>query len=225
MRRVKNASAGFAEHVSLGAVDGDLAVGRYQLPPWLQAAVAASGGWGLFILAFLDSTFLPFPSVNDLLLIDLCFASPLRMPYYAAMSTLGSVVGSLLLYFMAKKGGEAAFHAKAGKRGASIHRWVQRNGFISLVIAAVMPPPMPFKFFVLAAGALGMPLGQFVLALTLARGARFYGEGYLAVRYGGQAERFLMQHKTGFAVSTVISVLVLYVVVRLLFRPRLEPEA
>jgi membrane protein YqaA with SNARE-associated domain len=216
---------GFENMLVSGAVDGGLAMGKYQLPPWLQAAVAASGGWGLFLLAFLDSTFLPFPTVNDLLLIDLCFASPLRMPYYAAMATLGSLVGSLLLYFMAKKGGEAAFHAKAGKRAASIRHWVERNGFISLVIAALMPPPMPFKFFVLAAGAVGMPLGQFVLALALARGARFYGEGYLAVRYGGQAERFLMQHKTGFVVSTLVSVLVLYLFVRLLFRPSSQSEA
>ena len=224
MRRVKNASAGFENMLVSVAVDGDFAMGKYQLPPWLQGAVAASGGTGLFLIAFLDSTFLPFPTVNDLLLIDLCFASPLRMPYYAAMATLGSLVGSLLLYFMAKRGGEAAFHAKAGKRAASIRHWVQRNGFISLVIAAVMPPPMPFKFFVLAAGALGMPLGQFVLALILARGARFYGEGYLAVRYGGQAERFLVQHKMAFVGSTLISVLVLYVLMRLLFRPRVEQE-
>jgi membrane protein YqaA with SNARE-associated domain len=199
-------------------------MGKYQLPPWLQAAVAASGGTGLFLVAFLDSTFLPFPTVNDLLLIDLCFATPLRMPYYAAMATFGSLVGSVLLYFIAKKGGEAAFHAKAGKRAAVIRHWVERNGFISLVIAALLPPPMPFKFFVLAAGALGMPLGQFVLALALARGARFYGEGYLAVRYGGQAADFVAQHKMGLVASTVISVLVLYLLMRLLFRPRPEPE-
>jgi membrane protein YqaA with SNARE-associated domain len=215
---------GFKNMLVSGAVDGDLAMGKYQLPHWLQAAVAASGGTGLFLLAFLDSTVLPFPTVNDLLLIDLCFASPLHMPYYAAMATLGSLAGSLLLYFLARKGGEAAFHAQAGKRAASIRHWVERNGFISLVVAAVMPPPMPFKFFVLAAGALEMPLGQFMLALAIARAVRFYGEGYLAVRYGGEAERFLVQHKAAFVAGTLISALVLYLFVRLLFRPRPEQE-
>ncbi len=80
-------------------------MGKYKLPHWLQAAVAASGGLGLFLLAFLDSSFLPFPTINDLLLIDLCFESPRRMPYYAAMATLGSIVGSLFVYFIARKGG------------------------------------------------------------------------------------------------------------------------
>jgi membrane protein YqaA with SNARE-associated domain len=199
-------------------------MGKYQIPHWLQAAVAASGGTGLFLLAFLDSTFLPFPTVNDLLLIDLCYASPLRMPYYAAMATLGSLVGSLLLYFLARKGGEAAFKAQAGSRAASIRHWVERNGFVSLLIAAVMPPPMPFKFFVLAAGAVEMPLGQFILALAIARGFRFYGEGYLAVRYGGEAEHFLLQHQMAFVGVALISVLAFYLLVRLLFRPRPEPE-
>ena len=186
--------------------------------------MAASGGAGLFVLAFLDSTFLPFPTVNDLILIDLCFGAPLRMPYYAAMATLGSVVGSVLLYFLARKGGEAAFQAQAGKRAAKIHLWVKRNGFVSLLIGAIMPPPTPFKFFVLAAGALEMPLGQFVLALVIARGVRFYGEGYLAVRYGAQAEVFLAQHKMAFLGATILSVLVLYLFIRLLFRPQPEPE-
>jgi membrane protein YqaA with SNARE-associated domain len=200
-------------------------MGKYKLPHWLQAAVAASGGLGLFLLAFLDSSFLPFPTINDLLLIDLCFESPRRMPYYAAMATLGSIVGSLVLYFIARKGGEAAFRSQAGSRADKIRHWVERNGFVSMVIAAVLPPPTPFKFFVLAAGAFEMPLGQFVLSLVLARGARFYGEGYLAVRYGDQATRFLVDHKVGILLVTIVSLLVFSLGIKLLFRRAPEPQA
>ncbi len=200
-------------------------MGAYQLPHWLQAAVAASGGLGLFLVAFLDSTFLPFPSVNDLLLIDLSIQFPARVPYYAAMSTLGSLIGCLILYEIARKGEEAAFQKRAGTRAAGIRHWVERNGFLSLLVAALLPPPTPFKVFVLAAGALEMPLRPFVMALVIARSVRFYGEGYFAVRYGPGATRFLVGHKLAFTVVSLLSVVALYGLVHLLIRRRPEAEA
>jgi membrane protein YqaA with SNARE-associated domain len=200
-------------------------MGTYHLPLWLQAAVAASGGLGLLLLSFLDSTFLPFPSVNDLLLIDLSIQFPLRMPYYAAMAILGSLGGCLILYFLGRKGGEAAFRAQAGDRSAKIEHWVQRNGFVSMLIAALAPPPMPLKFFVLAAGALKMPVRQFTLSLLLARVLRFYVEGYLAVRYGQQAAQFLIAHKVALGVATMASIIVSYLFVRVLFRQAPERQS
>jgi len=83
-------------------------------PHWLQAVLALSGGVGLFVVAFLDSTFIPFPTVNDLLLITLSIRTPARMPYYAAMVTLGSLAGCLVLFTIARKGGELAFGSRAG---------------------------------------------------------------------------------------------------------------
>jgi membrane protein YqaA with SNARE-associated domain len=185
-------------------------MGPYHLPHWLQATVESSGGIGLFIIAFLDSTFLPFPSVNDLLLMGMSIEFPPRMIYYAFMSTLGSVVGCVILYFIAQKGEEAAFHRRAGKRGKVIRHWIERYGFISLLIAALLPPPTPFKFFVLAAGALGMELRPFVIATVLARAVRFYGEGYFAVRYGQYAIQLLSEHKVAFVVGSIASVALLY---------------
>jgi membrane protein YqaA with SNARE-associated domain len=200
-------------------------MGAYQLPHWLQAAVAASGGLGLFLVAFLDSTFLPFPSVNDLLLIDLSIQFPARVPYYAAMSTLGSLIGCLVLYEIARKGEEAAFQKRAGKHAAGIRHWVKRNGFLSLLVAALLPPPTPFKVFVLAAGAFEMPLRPFVMALVIARSVRFYGEGYLAVRYGRGATRFLIGHKLAFTLVSLLSVVALYALVRLLIDRQSEAQA
>jgi membrane protein YqaA with SNARE-associated domain len=191
---------------------------KYHLPTWLLKAITVSGGFGLLALSFLDSTVLPFPSLNDLLLIDLCIESPLRMPYYAAMATLGSVAGSVLLYFLARKGEEAAFHKKAGSQAPKIHRWMEQNGFVTVVVAALLPPPTPFKLFVLAAGALGMPFRTFLAAMSIARALRFFAEGYLAIRYGLQATRFLIAHGVGFAVSTIAFVLAFYWIVRISMR-------
>lgn len=189
------------------------------LPVWLQAVVAAAGGPGLFLIAFLDSSVLTFPVINDLLLIDLSIRNPARMPYYAAMATIGSVTGCVFLYYLARKGGEAMFQRYAGPRAQKIHAWIERNGFVSILVTALLPPPNPFKVFVIAAGALEMPVRSFVIGLLLARGFRFFGEGFLAVKYGDQAGPFLVTHKLALAGFTVCVVLALYLVSRYTFRP------
>jgi membrane protein YqaA with SNARE-associated domain len=178
-------------------------MGPSYLPHWLQGLVGVSGGLGLFVLAFLDSTFLPFPTVNDLLLMALSVQNPARMPYYAAMVTLGSLVGCVVLFEIARKGGEAMFGTRAGPHAVSVRHWISRNGFLSVAIAALLPPPAPFKVFVFAAGALGMRLRTFILALALARSLRFFGEGYLAVRYGAEAYTYMAAHKLQFAVGSI----------------------
>jgi len=177
---------------------------------------------GLFLIAFLDSSVLTFPVINDLLLIDLSIRFPARMPYYAAMATIGSVAGCLLLYYIARKGGEAMFRKHAGPRAERIHAWIDRNGFLSILVTALLPPPTPFKVFVIAAGALEMPVQTFVLGLLAARGIRFFGEGFLAIRYGDRAGEFLLNHKLEVAGITLGAVLCLYLLSLLAFRTRRE---
>src|ERR1700719_1295477 len=191
---------------------------KIHLPHWLQAVVASAGGLGLFLIAFLDSSVLTFPIINDLLLIDLSVRYPARMPYYAAMATLGSVAGCLLLYYIARKGGEAMFHKHAGPRAQRIKAWIKRNGFVSILVTALLPPPTPFKVFVIAAGALEMPVRTFVLGLLVARGIRFLGEGFLAVRYGDQATGFLLAYKFEVAAGALGVVLILYLASHIAFR-------
>jgi membrane protein YqaA with SNARE-associated domain len=191
---------------------------QIHLPHWLQAIVASTGGLGLLLIAFLDSSVLTFPVINDLLLINLSIQHPTRMPYYAAMATLGSVGGCLVDYYLARKGGEAMFHKHAGRRARHIHAWINRNGFVSILATALLPPPTPFKIFVIAAGALEMPVRTFVLGLTIARALRFFGEGVLAVKYGDQGTQYLLTHKlevTGIALGVVLA---LYLASRLAFR-------
>jgi membrane protein YqaA with SNARE-associated domain len=188
---------------------------KFHLPHWLQAIVASTGGLGLLLIAFLDSSVLSFPIINDLLLIDLTIQNPSRMPFYAAMATLGSVGGCLFLYYLARKGGEAMFHKHAGPRAQHIHAWINRNGFLSILVTALLPPPTPFKVFVIAAGALEMPVRTFVLGLLAARALRFFGEGFLAIRYGDQAIPFVLTHKLEVAGITIGVVMCLYLLSRI----------
>src|SRR5580698_954608 len=176
----------------------------HKLPPWLQHLVTTMGGGGLFLVAFLDSSVLSFPFVTDALVIQLSFINPKRMPYYAAMAAIGSIAGCIWLYLLAKKGGEAFFHRHAGGKAEKIRNWVERNGFFSIFIPAILPPPMPFKAFVAAEGVFQVPLRTFVLALLLGRGLRYFAEGILAIRYGDAVGRALIEHKLAFAIGFAV---------------------
>jgi membrane protein YqaA with SNARE-associated domain len=187
---------------------------------WLQGLVLTFGGGGLFVVTFFDSSVLSFPFFPDAVLIQLCVANHARMPYYAAMAAIGSLCGCLVLYALAKKGGEAFFHKHARGKAEKIKEWVERNAFLSAFIPAILPPPFPFKPFVLAEGVFQVPWRTFVLAILLGRGLRYGTEGVLAVRYGDSALDFLKTHGGAFALSVGIAILVLYLVSHfLLHRP------
>jgi membrane protein YqaA with SNARE-associated domain len=197
------------------------------LSGWKQKIVAFAGGLGapgLFLISFLDSSVLTFPVINDLLLIELSIQHPARMPLYALMASLGSVLGCVVLYFIARKGGEAYFHRKAGKHAHAIRHWVERNGFLGMLIAALLPPPTPFKFFVFAAGVFEVPLHSYTSAITIARLFRYYGIGYLTIRYGADAMPYLTHHKLQVTGFLLLLVIVSYVLSRVLLRHRTPPE-
>ena len=141
------------------------------------------------------------------------------MPYYALMATLGSLGGCVFLYFLARKGGEIAFRKHAGVRAEPIRAWVQRNGFLAVFAVALMPPPVPLKPFVVAAGVFQEPLKSFVLALLLARSLRYFGEGFLAVRYGPDAIRYLAGHRVTVGLVAVALVLAGYLFSRVILPP------
>ncbi len=190
-----------------------------QWSEWKQKIVffaGTLGAPGLFLISFLDSSVLTFPVINDLLLIELCMQHPARMAFYAMMAAGGSVLGCVLLYFIARKGGEAFFHRKAGHRATVIRHWVEQNGFIGVLMAALLPPPTPFKVFVLAAAVFEVPLWSFTAAIALARAIRYLGMGYLAIRYGNDALPFLKDHKLEASVVIVLFVLLSYLISRII---------
>ncbi len=187
------------------------------LPHWLGKLVASVGGLSLFVIGFFDSSVLSFPFVNDLLLIRFSISYPERMPYYAAMATLGSLAGCFWLYYLGKKGGEAMFRRRTGPRAGRVRDWVLRNQFLSVAIPSILPPPLPFKPFVLAAGVFQVSVQTFALALIVGRGLRYFLEGFLAIRYGAQAERYFMENKLEFTLAVVATVLLTYLATRWVF--------
>ncbi|MGH9718207.1 MAG: YqaA family protein [Candidatus Acidiferrales bacterium] len=196
---------------------------KVKLPHWLQRLVAVLGGGGIFVVAFLDSSVLSFPFVADALVIESSIQRPARMPYYCAMAAVGSLAGCVWLYLLAKKGGEAFFKRRAGVGAERIRGWVQRNAFLSTFVPAILPPPFPFKVFVLADGVFQVPLRTFVIALLLGRSLRYFAEGLLAVRYGPVILRYALSHEALLAGSVFITLAILYIAGRCMFNgPRVH---
>ena len=181
----------------------------HRLVSWVQGFAESLGGPGLFIIAFLDSSFLSFPEVCDALIVLLTVQHEERMLYYALVTTLGSTAGCFALYTVGRKGGEAfirrRFHARHVDRAMDIFR---RYGMLAIIVPSLLPPPMPFKIFVLAAGVARVRTPEFILAVVIGRGIRYFGEGFLALWYGERALTFLRDNAHTVGLVLGIAVLV-----------------
>jgi len=185
---------------------------------WAMATLPALGVWGIFLAAFLDSSFVSLPLINDFLVVRMSMTYPARMPLYAATATAGSLAGCLVLFFLARKGGEVYFHRHAGGRAARIRGWLQRNAFIAVAVPSILPPPMPFKLFVLGAGAFQVGARPFAVALIAGRGFRYFALGFLAVKYGASAQQALAEHKLAFVCAALVFIGASYLVTRAAFK-------
>ena len=175
----------------------------------ITAWATGLGGVGLFVIAVLDSSFLSFPQVNDVLVIVLSAKSPERMPYYAGMTTLGSLIGCFMLFAVARRGGEVFIRKRL--KGAHVDRALrlyQRFGLLAVVVPSLLPPPVPFKIFVLLAGAADVAAWRFGLAILIGRGIRYFGQGYLAVMYGDHALDVMQDHGAEIGIGLAVLALV-----------------
>ena len=176
--------------------------------------LALYGGWGLLAISFLDSSILSLPLVNDLLLIHLAALHPERVVLYALQSTVGSILGAYLTYAIARGGGKYLLRKFSAKKIVRAQHWLDRNDFVSVLVASLLPPPAPFKVFLIAAGILRVNPVRFGAALLVGRGARFLVEGYLGARYGLQAEQYLKENLAWASLVAVAVVVVGTVVYR-----------
>lgn len=152
------------------------------------------GGWGLFAISFLDSSFLSFPLINDLLLLHLSSQRPDRVLIYVLQSTAGSVLGAYVIYAISRRGGQLLWGSASPGNKSRAGQWLERNDFAAVLVASLLPPPAPFKVFLITAGALRVNPARFGAALLVGRGVRFAAEGLLAARYGARAEIYLKEN-------------------------------
>ncbi len=180
------------------------------------------GAWGLIPLSFIDSGLMPLPEAIDILVILLTIQNHQFLLLYALAATDGSVLGCIFLYFIAARGGHAFLERRVGaKRAAKVRAAFEKYEFASLVAAGLLPPPMPLKAFVLAAGVVEVNLPKFIGALALGRGVRYLLEGYLAYEYG---PRLVVWMKTqGLAFGLKFLGLVFLIAILVWWRQRSKP--
>jgi membrane protein YqaA with SNARE-associated domain len=169
------------------------------------------GAFGLFLVALLDSTFVPLPSSADALMLLLTTAHPSWMVLYAFMATAGSALGCWILYLVSRRAGARALRRFSEAKQKRVKDLIERYDMAAVLVATVLPPPFPFKLFVVTAGVFRFSLLRFMIAIVIGRAFRFLLEGYLAVRYGAEAKAILAQYYPwiglGLAVAILISVL------------------
>jgi membrane protein YqaA with SNARE-associated domain len=178
-------------------------------------ALQSIGPLGIVIIAILDSSFLSLPEVNDIIVVTNVAKEPGLFFYWPLLTTVGSVIGCLILYLVARKGGKAFLHRiSSANRVRAIETIYARYGSLAIIIPALCPPPTPFKIFIATAGALQFPPKRFIATVVLARSVRYFSEAILAVFYGEQVEQFIREHALLVALIIILIVTVAFFVYR-----------
>ena len=171
------------------------------------------GAFGLFAVALLDSTFVPLPSSADALMILLSTTYPSWMVLYAFMATAGSAIGCWILYLISRRAGTRALNKFSEAKQRRVKHWIERYDAASVLVATLLPPPFPFKLFVITAGVFRFSLLRFMIAVIVGRAFRFLLEGYFAVRYGAQAKEILAKYYPWIGLALVAAI-VLFVLIK-----------
>jgi membrane protein YqaA with SNARE-associated domain len=183
------------------------------------AALQSYGPAGVLFLTFIDSAGVPVTVGLDAFLIYLCVTRPESAVWVALSAVIGSAAGNIVLYWIARKGGEK--YLARQDRGGGVSRfshWFHRYGLLTVFVPALVPIPMPMKAFVILSGVFGIGLMPFMATILLARVLRYGGEAWLGVAMGANAAGYIKQnvwYLTGFAVALFA---VLYLIARLIDR-------
>jgi membrane protein YqaA with SNARE-associated domain len=152
---------------------------------WIWALLQHLGIWGVFVIAFADSALLGMPV--DAIVATYVYHDHVRLLFYVAMASLGSALGSIPLYLIGYAGGEALLRKRISEeRFLRIHRSFEQHEFWALMFPAMLPPPTPFKIFVLGAAVFEMRFRDFFAAIFAGRFVRFLILSALVLLFGPQ---------------------------------------
>jgi membrane protein YqaA with SNARE-associated domain len=173
------------------------------------------GPWAIILASFIDSAGVPLTVGVDALLIILSAKRPELAPVLVILAVAGSLGGNLSLFHVARKGGARLLKEEAPEsRRRRFRKWFNRYGLVTVFIPALIPIPMPMKFFVVCSGALGVPAWHFILTVALARLLRYGAEAYLGVQMGEHSTRYLSDHRWELLAFSIALGVALYLLVR-----------
>lgn len=182
----------------------------------IVTAVAAYGVWGVFVIAALDSAGVPLPAALDTLLIVIAVKNPAEAYLAASLAVAGSICGNVALFLAARYGIRLLVRSvpEPGKP-QRFRQWFHRYGLLTVFIPAATPfVPLPLKVFVVSAGVLHTPLPRFLAVVIAARVVRYFGDAYLGIRLGLDAQGFLTRNAWTLVGIALAIAAALYVVIR-----------
>jgi membrane protein DedA with SNARE-associated domain len=156
-------------------------------------------------------------------MILLTLQHPSWMPIYAAAATIGSVAGCVILYYSSRRAGRRALERFSESKQARVRSLIERYDVLSVLVASVLPPPFPFKLFVITSGVFGLNIVRFAAAIAVGRAVRFLLEGYLAMRYGEHAEVLFKQYFPWIGLGLALLIILAFVA-RVVWRKKKKVE-
>ncbi len=173
------------------------------------------------LVAILDSAGIPLVGGVDGLLIAVAAVKPSSAYVLTLLATAGSLVGCMVLFFVARKGGERYLDKRiqTGK-GLRLRLWFERYGLATVFVPALLPIPLPTKVFVICAGALGVRAVPFLLVVLAARIPRYGGLAYLGSQLGEHSGIWLRAHVWHLTVAALVLLACLFLVIKLAERSR-----
>ena len=180
----------------------------------------AFGPFGLLAIAFLDSVLVPMPGGVDAMLLLLAASRPSWMLIYVASAVFGSTVGCVGLYLVSRRAGHRALTRFSESKQKRVKDLIDRYDVLSVLVASVLPPPFPFKLFVVSAGVFRLNLLRFTAAIAAGRVFRYLLEGYLAARYGEHAKEILAQYYPIIGIVLAVLIIIFFVARNLMKRSR-----
>jgi membrane protein YqaA with SNARE-associated domain len=152
---------------------------------FLWALLKPLGAWGVLVVAAFDGAFFGLPM--DAIVAGYVYQAPGRFFLYVLMASAGSALGSIVIYVIGYKGGEELLRKRIPpQRFEKIHSAFDKHPFWALMLPAMLPPPTPFKLFVLAAAVSEMGFSRFLLAIFSGRMVRFLILALLTLKFGPQ---------------------------------------
>ncbi|MBD0370563.1 MAG: VTT domain-containing protein [Pyrinomonadaceae bacterium] len=184
--------------------------------------LVAYGALGLFAIALLDSALIPMAGGPDAVMLLLSASKPTWWPLYAAAATLGSTAGCVILYYLSARAGRSALKRFSEKKQKRVKDLLDRYDVLSVLVASILPPPFPFKLFVVSAGVFRLNILRFAVAIGIGRAFRYLLEGYLAANYGDHAKDLLARYYPAIGIGLAVLIVVFFVARNLLKKKKSE---
>ncbi len=167
----------------------------------LLPLLAKYGIWGMGAIALLDSSTIPVPM--DAFLAVAVWGDKGHFWAYCLLASIGSALGGLLPYGLGRAGGELFLLKRVNrKRYERMRARFERQEFLAMMIPSMMPPPMPWKAFVFAAGVFEMRVLPFMLAVFCGRMVRWMLLSLLVLKLGPGAVQVVAHH--GLAAAAIV---------------------